>query len=210
MVVVPEPAVKGGGAFVARAVDGAVGPAGEQGADEAFGFAVGLWPVGAGAEVADAEPAAGECVQGGAVAGAVVGEHAFDGDAVAAVESDRALQEAGRGRGLLVAEDLRVGEAAVVVARGVDVLPALAAAAGGGAVGIGAGGAAASVPERALAGAAFDSTELLDVDVHELARPRALVPKRLLEPEPAEPPQPEPGQDPRHRRRGHRQRLGDL
>src|SRR5215207_7343702 len=36
MVVVPEPAVKGGGAVLARAVDGAVGPAGEEGADEAL------------------------------------------------------------------------------------------------------------------------------------------------------------------------------
>ena len=49
MVVGPEPAVKGGGAFAAGAVDRAVGPAGEQGADEAFGLAVGARPVGAGA-----------------------------------------------------------------------------------------------------------------------------------------------------------------
>ena len=48
MVVAPEPAVKGSGAFGAVAVDRAVGPAAEQGADEAFGFAVGLGAVGAG------------------------------------------------------------------------------------------------------------------------------------------------------------------
>ena len=60
MVVVPEPAVKGCGAFGAGAVDRAVGPAGEEGADEAFGFAVGLGPVGAGAEVADTQGAAGD------------------------------------------------------------------------------------------------------------------------------------------------------
>src|SRR6266508_4452560 len=36
MVVVPEPSVKGLAAFVARAVDGAVGPACEQRADEAL------------------------------------------------------------------------------------------------------------------------------------------------------------------------------
>ena len=93
MVVVPEPAVKGGGAFAAGAVDRAVGPAVEQGADEAFGFPVCLWPVGAGAEVADAEPAAGECVHDAAVAAAVVGEYALDDDAVAAVESERAAQK---------------------------------------------------------------------------------------------------------------------
>jgi hypothetical protein len=39
MVVVGEPAVKGRGAFSAGAVDGAVGPAGEHGADEALGLA---------------------------------------------------------------------------------------------------------------------------------------------------------------------------
>src|SRR5919198_3903663 len=97
MVVVPEPAVKGGGAFVARAVDGAIGPAVEQGADEALGFAVGLWPVGAGAEVADAEPAAGEGVDGGAVGGAVVGQEPFDLDPVAAGERDPAGGGAGCG-----------------------------------------------------------------------------------------------------------------
>ena len=74
MVVVPEPSVKGGGAFCAGAVDRAVGPAGEEGADEAFGFAVGLGAVGAGAEVADPEGAAGDRVDRGAVCGAVVGE----------------------------------------------------------------------------------------------------------------------------------------
>ena len=62
MVVVPEPAVKGGGALRAGAVDRAVGPAAEQGADEALGFAVGLGPVGAGAQVADPERAAGDRV----------------------------------------------------------------------------------------------------------------------------------------------------
>ena len=49
---------------------------------------------------------------------------------------------------------------------------------------------------NALAGAAFDPTELLDVDVQELARPRALVPERLLEAKPSELAHPDPGQDP--------------
>src|SRR5215210_4720139 len=82
MVVVPEPAVKGGGAVGAVAVDGAVGPAAEQGADEALCFAVGLGPVGAGAQVADAERAAGEGVQRRSVGRAVVCDDALDVDAV--------------------------------------------------------------------------------------------------------------------------------
>jgi hypothetical protein len=72
MVVVPEPAVKGSGAFLVCAVDGAVGPAVDQGADEPFGFAVGLWPVGPGAQVPDPEGVACERVNGGAVGAAVI------------------------------------------------------------------------------------------------------------------------------------------
>jgi len=56
----------------------------------------------------------------------------------------------------------------------------------------------------------LDPAELLDVDVDELARPRALVADRLLEPEPAELAHPRPGQDPRHRRERHAERLCDL
>src|SRR4051794_15166817 len=124
MVVVPDPAVKGAGAFAAGAVDRAVGPAGEQGADEAFGFAVGLGPVRPGAEVAEAGLAAGECVHDAAVAGAVVGEYGLDVDAVAAVVGDGAAEEASRGRGAFVVEHFCVGESAVVVDGDVDVLPA--------------------------------------------------------------------------------------
>src|SRR4051794_9739352 len=110
MVVVPEPAVKGAGAFLACAVDRAVGPAVEHGADEAFCFAVCLWPVGPGSEVFDAEVAAGDRVDDAAVAGAVVGEDPFDRDAVAAVVVGGPLQEGGGGRGFLVEEHLGVGE----------------------------------------------------------------------------------------------------
>ena len=53
VIVEVGPAGESGVAFVAVAVDGAVGPAAEEGADESFGFAVGLGSVGAGAEVSD-------------------------------------------------------------------------------------------------------------------------------------------------------------
>src|SRR5262249_48058256 len=59
----PEPAVKCCGALLACPVDGAVGPAVDEGADEAFGFAVGLGPVGARAAASDAERCAGKCVE---------------------------------------------------------------------------------------------------------------------------------------------------
>ena len=70
--VVVEPAGECVAAFFAVAVDGAVGPAAEQGADEAFGFPVGARPVGPGAKVFDPERLAGERVDGGAVGGSVV------------------------------------------------------------------------------------------------------------------------------------------
>jgi hypothetical protein len=56
----------------------------------------------------------------------------------------------------------------------------------------------------------LDPAELLDVDVDELARPRALVADRLLEPEPAELAHPNPRQDPGDGRERHSQRLRDL
>ena len=59
-----------------------------------------------------------------AVGAAVVGEHALDLDAVAAVEGDGAAEEADRCGRLLVGEHFGVGEAAVVVDGDVDVLPA--------------------------------------------------------------------------------------
>src|SRR5437763_11233161 len=103
MVVVPEPAVKGCCPFGAGAVDGAIGPAPEQGADEPFGFAVGLWAVGAGAEVADAQGVAGDGVDGGAIARAVIGEQSLGGDAVAGVEGNGAPEERHHGTRLLIA-----------------------------------------------------------------------------------------------------------
>ena len=171
MVVVPEPAVKGLGAFVACAVDGAVGPAVEQGADEAFGFAVGLWAPRSRAEMADPEAAAGEGVDGGDVGAAVVGEDAFDLDAVAGEEGECALEEADRGGGFFVGEDFGVGETAVVVDGDVDELPADRAPVASGASRRRGRARSRRATADAFAGATLDAAELLDVDVDELARP---------------------------------------
>src|SRR5947209_8793768 len=80
--------------------------------------------VGAGAEMADAEPPTGERVDGGAVGRAVVGDEPLDGDPVAAVKGDGAAQEGDRSCRFLIAEHLGVGETAVVVDGDVDVFPA--------------------------------------------------------------------------------------
>src|SRR5712692_5137598 len=115
MVVVPEPAVKGCGAFSARAGDGAVGPAGEQGADEALCLSVCLRPVRAGAQVLDPEPATGDRVDGRSVRAAVVAEYALDGD-VDVLVADGMADVAGL-----------VGESAVVVRAAATDAPAGAA-----------------------------------------------------------------------------------
>ena len=62
----------------------------------------------------------------------------------------------------------------------------------------------------ALAGTALDPTKTLDVDVHELARPRALVAHWALEADPAQPAEAEAAQDARDRRERHPERVGDL
>jgi hypothetical protein len=62
----------------------------------------------------------------------------------------------------------------------------------------------------ALAGAALDAAQTLDVHVHELARARALVAARRLEPDPTELAQAQAAQDARDGRERHRERLGDL
>src|SRR6266511_1873887 len=123
-VVPVEPAAECGGSLAARAVDGAVGPAVDEGADKTFGFPVRARPVRPGAQVADAERLAGKRVHDRAVAGAVICEHPLDPDPVAAKEGDRPAQEADCGRCFLVGEHLDVGEPGRVVDGHVHELPA--------------------------------------------------------------------------------------
>jgi len=102
MVVAVEPSVKGCGAFGAGAVDRAVGPAAEHGADEAFCFAVGLRSARPSAQVLDAERAAGDRVRGRDVGRAVVGQQLANGHAVALEEPNGSPKEPDRRDGLLV------------------------------------------------------------------------------------------------------------
>ena len=131
-------------------------------------------------------------------------------DAVAGEEGDGSLQEGDRGRCFLVGEHFSVGEATVVVDGDVNELPAdraaLAAAPVGAARPIAAGEAAADP----FAGAALDPAELLDVDVHDLARTGALVAQWLLQPDPAQPAHAAALEHSRYRRDRHRECLGDL
>ena len=62
----------------------------------------------------------------------------------------------------------------------------------------------------ALAGAAVNAPELLDIDMDQLARTLAFVSLGRLQAEPAETAHPDPGQDARDRRERHPQQLRDL
>src|SRR5690606_14386391 len=107
-----------------------VGPFPERGLDEAFGLAVGLWRVRPGADVLEAELAAGPGESPCPVAGTVVGHDAADGDAEACVVGDRGLE---KGDGTLlpfVRQDLREGDTRSIVDADVDEFPADTAARG--------------------------------------------------------------------------------
>ena len=110
-------------------------------------------------------------MDGGDVGGAVVGQDPLDGDAVSLVVGDGATEEAGRGRRAFVCEDFGVGEPGVVVDGDVDELPACQATAAAGPVIATRPAFAGQAAADALAGAALDPAQLLDVDVDELARP---------------------------------------
>jgi hypothetical protein len=56
----------------------------------------------------------------------------------------------------------------------------------------------------------LDAAELLDVDVDQLAGDLAFVTLRGLQTQPAEPAHPDLREDPRHRRHGPSENLGDL
>src|SRR5579862_3745335 len=197
-IVEVEPGGKSRAALLGATVNRAVGPAAEHRADEALRLPIRARPVGPGAQVLEPERLAGECVDDGAVTGAVVGHHPLNTDAVGAVVGDGAAEEASRRGRLLVAEHLDVGDPGGVVDADVDVLPADPAA------------SCAAVAVDAVAGPT-DPAKLLDVDVQELARSFPLIAVCWLGRfEPRQLPEPDPGQHRRHCRERHLKRLGDL
>src|SRR5581483_11841275 len=174
-----------------------VSPFSQAGLDEALGLAIGLGRVGLSADVLEAKRLAGVAEGVGFIAGAVVGHYAGHDDAEAGVVGDRCLQEGDGAFLLLIGQDLAEGDARGVVDADMDELPTrpplLAAplAAGVALAGSIAGDAVTDLVE---------ATELLDVDVDQLAGPLALVAhdrlRRLQVPDPA---QPDPPQDAAHR-----------
>ena len=87
-VVVVKGEEEASGALVGMGVGVSVGPFAEGGLDEPLGLAVGLWGVGPGEAVLEAEGGEGGAHGVCAVAGAIVGVEALGGDAVLLKESE--------------------------------------------------------------------------------------------------------------------------
>src|SRR5260370_650299 len=111
-------------AFLRVEVIANVGPLAQCGLDEAFSLAIGARSVRTGKAVLDAELEAGGAKRTGAIAGAVVGEQAANGDSVLGVEGDGGTQEGDGGFALLVGQHEGEGEAGVIVDGNVQSLPA--------------------------------------------------------------------------------------
>ena len=165
VIVGVEPGGVGVAAFLFGAVGLCVGPFVEQGAVEAFDLPVGLGSVGPGALVGDPGPGQRVAPGVGLVAGAVVGQHPLDGDPGGLEEGLGAGPEGGGGLLALVGQDLAVGQAGVVVDGVVQVAVA----------GPGAGPAAGLASQGLVAAAVGDVSQLLDVDVHQVAGGGVLV-----------------------------------
>ena len=126
IVGVEEP-VERSGSGVVGPVGLDVGPLLEQGPVEPFDLPIGLGAAGQNPHVLHTEPCEGVTEGDGTGVGeSVVGHHGLDGDAVVGEERVRPQVEGGTLVARLVREDLRVGEAGVVVDDGVDEVVAAA------------------------------------------------------------------------------------
>ena len=107
-----------------------VGPFAQSGLEEAFGFSVGLWGVGAREDVAQVEGFAGFLEGLGAVARAIVGHDAFNPYSEFAIIGQGGLEKGDGAFLLFVRHDFGEGEARGVVDADMDELPSDAAAVG--------------------------------------------------------------------------------
>ena len=139
-----------------------VSPFAQGGLDETFGLAVGARRVGAGAEMANAEFAAGGSKQLRVIAGSVVGEHAANGDAETSVISNGGAQKGYGGGGAFVGMQLTESNAGMVIDGDVQHLPADTA------------GFIARIAGKAMARLG-DTGQFLGVEMEQVAGMRMLV-----------------------------------
>jgi len=139
-----------------------VSPFAQGGLDETFGLAVGARRVGAGAEMANAEFAAGGSKQLRVIAGSVVGEHAANGDAETSVISNGGAQKGYGGGGAFVGMQLTESNAGMVIDGDVQHLPADTA------------GFIARIAGKAMARLG-DTGQFLGVEMQQVSRMRVFV-----------------------------------
>ena len=122
-VVVVEEGWEAGGALSGVGVSMSVGPFAQGGLDEALGVAIGLWSVGPGEAVLEAE--GGGVLHGaGAIAGAIIGVEPLSFDAVPGKESQSGMEESDGAFGGLGWEELGEAEAGMIADGDVEVFPA--------------------------------------------------------------------------------------
>ena len=114
-IIVMEIEREESGAVGTGVVRASISPFAGDGLDEAFGLAIGLWAIGSGKEMADAQLVAGSGEELGAVGRAAIGEDALDEDAVSLVEGD-GLVECGQDAGsFFVREERGKSQAGMVI-----------------------------------------------------------------------------------------------
>jgi hypothetical protein len=130
--------------------------------DEAFGFTVGAWGVGAGKEMAQAVALTSGAEEMGTIAGAVVAHEPLRLDAQRGEVSQGPLKEEHGTLLSLIGHDLREGDPRSVVDADMDELPARSP------------DLIAPIVSDAVTGA-HDSSQLFDIEVEQLTRELALV-----------------------------------
>jgi hypothetical protein len=109
VIVVEQVERKRGVAMTAGAIAAGVGPFAREGLDEAFGLAIGLWPIRPGEAVRDAEVAARVGKNMGAIRHAIVVEDRSNLDAMEGVKADHLLEGVNNAGDLFIGVD--AGEA---------------------------------------------------------------------------------------------------
>ena len=162
VIVVDQPSGQLSGSPARGGVGAFVGPFSEQGLDQALSLSIGAGGVGPSSGVLHSELETQSGEEMGDVGGSVVGHNPADLDAVALEEDQRTAQEGRCGIGLFVGQDLDIGKTREVVDSDVDKLPTRTWASG------------RSIAMDTVTDS-FDSAQLLDIEVDEVAGMLALV-----------------------------------
>jgi hypothetical protein len=168
-VVPVDPGWQGTVAGDVGSVQPPIRPLLEQGPVEPLHLPIGLWPIWSGALMTHAGVGQRRPEEAAAVADAVVGQHAVDGDAVQGEPVMGTAPEPGAGLGPLVPQDLHIGQAGVGIDGGMQLV--VAASTPVDATVDRASGPAADT----MAATCRDAAELLGVRVDQVAWPWVLV-----------------------------------